>query len=314
MNKPFLTVLCLNPALDVTYNVKNFHADKKNYAHATRFDPGGNGLNVARALFRLNVDGFLIAPLAGETGRMIARLCEGQMAPPLFMNIPGESRINGTIIVEESGLQFEINGIGPMLPESFLARIKALTLVGARDGFAILTGSIPPGVPEDVYADLAKELKVENTKVIIDAKSSLLRHALSASPFLIKPNRHELEGLTGLSIATVGEALKASQQVRHQYGIDWICTSMGDEGAMLIGEKGAWVAKAPKVAVASTVGAGDSMVAALAAGFALGKPPAAILRLAVACGSGTAMMPGTELFNPEQLPIVDEPRFIPCEG
>ncbi len=310
MNQPTITVLCLNPALDVTYNVKTFVPDKKNYAHATRFDAGGNGLNVARALFRLKLDGFLIAPLAGETGRMIARLCDGQMAPPLFMKIPGESRVNGTVIVEEAGQQFEINGIGPMLPSAVLERIQTLLLASARDGFAVLTGSIPPGVPEIIYAELAKVLKEENARVIVDAKSSLLRHALSAAPFLIKPNRHELEGLTGLSIVTLEDALQASQQIRHQYGIRWICTSMGEEGAMLIGEEGAWVAKAPKVPVVSTVGSGDSMVAALVAGFAMNQSPAEILKMAVACGSGTAMMPGTELFDLEKLPGVDEIKFL----
>ena len=312
MNQSAITVLCLNPALDVTYNVKTFVPDKKNYAHATRFDPGGNGLNVARALFRLKRDGFLIAPLAGETGRMIARLCEGQIAPPLFMNIPGESRINGTIIVEDSGFQFEINGIGPTLPSTVLERIQTLMLASARDGFAVLTGSIPPGVPETIYAELAKALKEENARVIVDAKSSLLQQALPAAPFLIKPNRHELEGLTGLNIATLEDALKASQQVRHQYGIGWVCTSMGEEGAMLVGKEGAWVAKAPMVPVVSTVGSGDSMVAALVAGFAMNQSPAEILKMAVACGSGTAMMPGTELFDPEALPLVDDVQFFQC--
>lgn len=304
-----ISVLCLNPALDVTYEVPKFLPDRKNYARATRFDPGGNGLNVARALFRLQMDCLLIAPLAGETGRLIARLASGQMAPPVFMEIQGESRVNGTVIVEDPPLQFEINGNGPALPKKVLERMKTLMAASARGGYAILTGSIPPGVPEDVYGEIAKELSGE-TRVIVDARASLLEKSLFASPFFLKPNRHELSDLTGMQIESAEEARQAAQKLRKQYGISWVCVSLGEEGALLSGEEGTWRLTAPKVKVSSTVGAGDAMVAALTAGFAMGRTPAEILKLAVSCGSGTAAMPGTELFDPQRLPATEEPEFM----
>ncbi len=297
---PPIVTLTLNPCVDVSYDIPQLIEDQKVHATATRLDPGGNGINVARALKRLRIPAWACATVAGEIGMLFERLTSGQIDHPHLVRIDGETRINTTLQQRQPRAQFEVSATGPVIDAATLDRISAEVLELARNGYAVLTGSRSPGVPPGYYADLCAALRAQGAKPVVDAQGEALAQAVAARPFLIKPNRFELEQLVGRPLPTRDEVIREAR-VLHAQGVEWVCVSLGGEGAVLVGAE-TYIGLAPEVAVVSTVGAGDSMVGGLVAALSRHATPADALRLALACGSGTSQQPGTELFDPAALP------------
>ncbi|HEB77375.1 MAG TPA: 1-phosphofructokinase family hexose kinase [Methylothermaceae bacterium] len=298
-----IATLTLNPAVDVTHEIKRLIPDRKVHALATRYDPGGNGINVSRALKRLEVTARTFCVLAGETGQFLERLLSKHLDDPAYIHIPGETRINCTLLELEARSQYEVSGVGPYLDPSHLQELQSGFVQHVADGYGVVTGSVPPGVPDTIYADLVKAIRAHGGRPILDAHHELLRKGVRAGPFLVKPNRYEIEQLIGRKLEGITEVAQAVRQLLGQRrNIDYICVSLGEEGAILSSASKTWHAFPPKVEVRSTVGAGDTMVAGLVAGFVQGLEEPEILRLAVACSAGTVMQPGTELFDPADLP------------
>lgn len=295
-----IVTLTLNPCVDVSYDVPQLLADQKAHALAARLDPGGNGINVARALSRLHVSAWACATVAGEIGMLFERLLRGQVDHPHLVRLDGETRINATLLQQQPRAQFEVSAPGPTIDAATLKRITAEVLALAGSGYAVLTGSRTPGVAADYYAELTTALRARNARAVVDSAGEALAQAVAAKPFLIKPNRYELEQLIGHALPTREEVIAAAR-VLHEQGVEWVCVSLGAQGAVLVGDE-VFVGTSPEVEVVSTVGAGDSLVGGLVAAFARNANPADALRLGLACGAGTSTQPGTELFNPAQLP------------
>ncbi len=298
-----IATLTLNPAVDVTHEIRRLVPDRKVHALATRYDPGGNGINVGRALKRLNVPARTYCVLAGETGQFLERLLHRHLDDPAYVRIPGETRINCTLQERETRSQYEVSGIGPRLePDRLVPLLDAFTRHVA-DGYGVVTGSVPPGVPDSVYADLIATIRAAGGRPVLDAHHELLRQGIQAGPFLVKPNRYELEQLVGRRLEGIKDVVQEVRRlIRRSGNIDYVCVSLGEAGAILSSASRTWRALPPRVEVRSTVGAGDTLVAGLVAGFAQGLDAPEILRLAVACSAGTVAQPGTELFLPERLP------------
>ena len=295
-----IATLTLNPAVDVSYEFTQLLPDQKTHASSTRFDPGGNGINVARALKELFICAHSCCVVAGHVGRLLQTLLRHSLDDPHCVEVIGETRINATLLQQDPLVQYEVTGQGPLLSPLVLKEVRSKICSLANNGFAVLTGSLPPGVPADFYAQLIEELRQQGAKVVLDAHGEALRRGITTKPFLIKPNAYELRQLSGQSLNTREELIAAARQVQAQ-GIDWVCASLGGEGALLIGSEQSFFANAPAIEVRSTVGAGDSMVAGLVAAFAQGQRPEEALRLAVACGSATAAQPGTGIFTHNDL-------------
>lgn len=298
---PSIVTLTLNPSVDVTYGVARLLDDQKVHASAYRYDPGGNGINVARALGRLGASAHAVFTAAGEIGALLERLIARDVAHPHPCRIAGETRINVTVEQAEPPAQYEVIGIGPTLDPGALHCMERRVVALACGGFVALTGSTPPGTPADTYPRLMAELRHQGARVVADMQGEALRAAAAGGPFLLKPNRVEFEQLVGRELAGVDAIVTAARDLVGR-GVGNICVSLGGDGAVLVNPQGAWLGRAPSVVVGSTVGAGDSMVAGLIAAFARGDAPEAALRLGLACGSGTAEQPGTELFDPARLP------------
>jgi len=294
-----VATLTLNPCLDVSYEFPTLIPDQKVRADHTRFDPGGNGINVGRALKRLRVPASNFAILAGEIGLLVQRLVSSELDDFEAVRIPGETRINCTILEKEPRAQYELDGIGPEVPPEALEEVKKRFVSASAGGFGVLTGSLPAGVPTEVYRDLVQMLHQAGAKPVVDTKGEMLEKALEAHPFLIKPNRYELETFCGQKLLSLDDVLREAREVQKMS--TYVCVSLGEDGAILVGPEGAYHATAPRVRVRSTVGAGDSLVGGLVAGFVRGLPMEETLKLAVSCGSGTASKPGTELFAPEEI-------------
>lgn len=302
IDTPVLT-LTLNPCVDVSYDINRLIEDQKVHANANRLDPGGNGINVARALKRLQIPATACTVLGGEIGDLFTRLVAGQIDDLHSVRIDGETRINVTLQQQQPRAQFEVSGIGPQIDSATLQHITDTLLRLAGHGFAVLTGSRMPGVPTDYYADLCRKLHAQGARVVVDAQGEMLEQAIAAKPFLIKPNRFELEQLVQRTLPDAPAVVAAAQSICAR-GVEWVCVSLGQEGAVLVSATQVHVGMAPLVSVVSTVGAGDSMVGGLISGFVRGVTPADTLRLALACGSATAAQPGTELFDPAALPAL----------
>ncbi len=295
-----IAVLSLNPAVDMTYEVPRLIADQKAHAVATRFDPGGNGINVGRALKRLDTFAYSYCVVAGEIGQLLKHLLRQQLDWVDYEEVEGETRINGTAIEQHPRAQYEISGIGPTIPPVQLETLLERFEQRAGKGFGVLTGSTQSGIPATLYADLIRRVTEQGGRAVVDSHDEALRLAIEARPFLIKPNRYELETLLGRRLKDT-ETVAREARVLQQGGVTWVCVSLGAEGAILTGPDNSYLASAPKVTVYSSVGAGDSMVGALVAAFSRGIAPQDALRLGVACATGTVTRPGTELFSPDEV-------------
>lgn len=291
-----IATLTLNPAVDIAYEIPHLIPDQKSHAQSTRYDPGGNGVNVARALKELLVCAHSCCIVAGNIGELLQKLLQHQLDSPHCVHVEGETRINATILQADPPAQFEVTGSGPLVSDLTLNTIRESFLDLCQGGFGVLTGSVPPGVPDHFYGDMVDRVQTAGGKAIVDAHGPLLQLALPHQPFLIKPNRYELSVLRQRELPGLEDVALEARAIQRE-GVAYVCVSLGGDGALLVGPDGSYLAKAPSVAVKSTVGAGDSMVAGLIAALTRGQSPAEALRLAVACGSGTAAQPGTQIFS-----------------
>ncbi len=300
-NQPLpVAVLSLNPAVDMTYEVPRLIADQKAHAVATRFDPGGNGINVGRALKRLETFAYSYCVVAGEIGELLKHLLRQQLDWVDYEEVEGETRINGTAIEQHPRAQYEISGIGPSIPPLQLDNLLERFEEQAGKGFGVLTGSTQNGVPPELYADLIRRITARGGRAVVDSHDEALRLAIEAGPFLIKPNRYELETLLGRRLKDT-KTVAAEARTLQRSGVNHVCVSLGEDGALLTGPDNSYYAPAPKVDVRSSVGAGDSMVGALVAAFSRDIAPPEALRLGVACATGTVTRPGTELFSADDV-------------
>ena len=195
-----LVTLTLNPAVDATYNIDKLVPDQKAHAQAVRYDPGGNGINVGRALKILGAQAHNYCVTAGEIGRLFQRLVTSQLDHFHAEHIAGETRINVTLMEQQTAAQYEVSAVGPALSAAHLENIAACfvaqcTVDPHRPGIGVVTGSVPPGVPDTIYGELTARIRERGGRAIVDTYGALLRHTLPAAPFLIKPNRYELEQL-----------------------------------------------------------------------------------------------------------------------
>ncbi|OYV37768.1 MAG: carbohydrate kinase, partial [Thiomonas sp. 20-64-5] len=227
-----LITLTLNPCVDVSYDVTRLIEDQKVHANTNRIDPGGNGINVARALKRLQTPAQACAVLGGEIGDLFMRLVAGQIDQLHSVRIDGETRINVTLQQLQPRAQFEVSGIGPQLDAATLQHITDTVLRLTGSGYAVLTGSRMPGVPTDYYAVLIRKLRAQGARAVVDAQGEMLEQALIAKPFLIKPNRFELEQFLRRSLPDQAAVVAAAQSVCAR-GVHWVCVSLGSEGAVL---------------------------------------------------------------------------------
>lgn len=293
--------LSLNPAVDLTYEISNFlEHDKKSRAISTKFDPGGTGINVGRALEKLKAKSHTCCITAGMMGVFFESMLKQELSNVVTLQVKGETRINTTIVQRFPQHQFEINASGSPITSKQLKTIinKFLQLCGK--GIGVLTGSLPPGIPSNTYQNICSQLKNQGASAIIDASPEVMKESLRSNPFLIKPNLYELELLQGKKLSSIDQIASEARLIAQQ-GVTYVCVSMGVKGAILTCPENSYYCNSPKITVNSTVGAGDSMVAALAYAFAEKKTAKQALKLAVTCGAGTAKQPGTQLFNPEDL-------------
>jgi 1-phosphofructokinase len=276
-------------------------------------EAGGKGVNVARALFLAGVDAVALLPAAG-TDPMVAALQESDVP---FRCVPITAPVRTNIaITEMDGTTTKINEPGP---EMGAAAIDALTrsVVGGAEhaSWVVMSGSLPPGMPDDWYAQVVAMLAPYPCRVAIDTSDRPLTALVDgldrAAPDLIKPNAEELAGVIGFSPQALEAAVAqgdpepvvlAAQRLVDR-GIGAVLATLGAAGAVLVNAEGSWLATPPPIVPRSTVGAGDSSLAGYVRADVAGAEPAQRLQMAVAYGSAAAALPGSALPTPAEIDL-----------
>lgn len=292
--------LSLNPAIDLSYEINDLKHDQKTRATKTYYDPGGTGINVGRALEKLKANSHTCCIIAGKMGEFLDSMLRRELSNIVSVQVDGETRINTTLLQASPFQQYEINAAGPAITSAQLDEIIGKFLELCGQGVGVLTGSLPPGIPDTTYRAINIALKNQGGRAIIDAPVPVLKKTLDSNPFLIKPNLHELEILQNKSFACIEEIASETRQIVRQ-GTGYVCVSLGEKGAILTSSDNTYYCNSPVIKISSTVGAGDAMVAALAYAFSQNSSPEKALKLAVACGAATAKQAGTQLFDSKDI-------------
>jgi 1-phosphofructokinase len=249
-----------NPSVDRTIEVDELVRGAVLRAQAARVDPGGKGVNVARALVANGVEARAVLPLGGAEGRQLADLLDGEGIDVVRVPIAGAVRANVSI-VEPDGTVTKINEPGPVLSAAELDALVAATVAAAAGAdWVAVSGSLPPGAPTDLYARLVTRLHAVGVRVAVDGSGPPLARALAAGPDLVKPNAEELAEASGMVIVTLGDAITAAAELRRR-GASAVLASLGPDGALLVDGDRTLHGEALVVERHSTVGAGDAALA-----------------------------------------------------
>lgn len=288
-----------NPALDRTLRVDELSFGGIARVQAVREDPGGKGINVSRVLREFGCPTAALGFLGGSTGRSLADTMATLGIDADFIAVPGETRTNLT--VTDGTREIKVNGPGPEVPPSAIEALVARVRKRARESSAVvLAGSLPPGIPADFYADLIRIIRDEGSKPVLDTAGPPFAHGVAAGPYLIKPNRREAETLLGIPLDT-DDALREAVCRLSGYGISIVALSLGSGGAVCACGAMIWRAEVRPVAVLSSVGAGDALLACLLLALLGGADPSTALTVGTAAGLASATLPGSRLCAPMEL-------------
>lgn len=290
-----IVTVTLNPAVDKTLLVPGFTVGKTNRGEIERLDPGGKGINVAKALKQLGCPVTAIGFVAGMNGRFILRALEALEIPADFVDVEGETRVNLKIADSESGTETEINESGfPVGPEHLERFQEKLGEYASRAKVVVFSGSLPPGAPQGTYAGLLAIARAQGAMTMLDTSGAALAKGMEGRPDFVKPNRAEAEELLRKRLDNHTELARAVRELLDM-GPSMAVISMGAEG-LVAGRRGRIVlAVPPAVQARSSVGAGDALVAGFACGMVEGLEFDAVVRLATAMGAATAAAGGSSV-------------------
>lgn len=290
-----IVTITFNPCIDKSAAVSQLIPEKKLSCTEPRFEPGGGGINVARAIKKLGGDATAIYPSGGYTGKFFNDLLAKENIPAIIIEIENSLRENVIVMEESSNKQFRFGFPGAKLSEQEWQQcIDALDKINDAE-FLVASGSLPEGVPEDIFARLATISKKKNLKLVVDTSKAALRHAANEGVFMLKPNLNELSSLLGKKELSIKEVAPAAKEIIEKNYCEVLLVSLGEKGAKLFTKDAQLKVSSPKVEKKSTVGAGDSLVAGFVLSLSRGRNFESALRYGVACGTAATIRPGTEL-------------------
>jgi 1-phosphofructokinase len=288
-----IVTVTANPSLDRTLEVAGLLRGQVHRISAVHVQPGGKGVNVARALVSNGVPARAIVPTGGVEGRQLIALLTDYDIEVCQVPSAGPVRINVSV-VEPDATVTKLNEPGAALSDTEVSDLLDAILGNIADAsWVVLAGSLPPGIDPAFYAEVIRRLDGRGIRVAVDTSGPALRAAVAAGPALIKPNREELEEVVGRKLPTVADIGGAARELRDS-GVGTVLASLGGDGALLVDGDGVWHAEAPAV-VRSSVGAGD---ATLAGFLAAGGHGISALRQGVAWGAAAVSLPGSTMPRP----------------
>lgn len=292
-----ITTISLNPSIDRTVVVDNFTQGGLNRVVSTHSVAAGKGINVALAVSALGVDAECIGFMYREGSNLFEKRLMVNSTAYNFIWCEGSVRTNIKVFDRSKREITEINESGVQVSEDDLKRMSELvTLHAENTDYLVLAGSLPPGCPADYYRTLIQSVEGLGCRCILDADGDRMRYGLEAKPFMIKPNRYELEMITGQELKTLKDIRDAAMKYIDM-GVSVVAVSLGAEGAMITDGSDAFFAPRLNIEVKSTVGAGDSMVAGLACGFIGDNSLEDCFRMGVASATARCVTEGNRVID-----------------
>ena len=305
-----IITVTLNPALDKTLTLPGFAVNTVNRVQQIRLDPGGKGINVSKSIQALGGKTLAIGVLGGASGGYIkAALDRIGLANDMVIT-GGVTRTNLKVVDPVLGTNTDINEPGsPVNPEDLQKVWHKISEAVQPGDTVVFAGKNPPGMDDGLLAEWIRKLKSLGVRVCVDTVGVPMELALREKPDIIKPNRDELSALMGRDLRTNEDVLEAARALVSQ-GVGLVAVSMGGEGALFVTANQCLRGYSPKVHVASTVGAGDSMMAALAHYSAAGCSLEETARRAIAVATATVTFSGSEPAELSAiLPLIDRVRM-----
>lgn len=286
--------ICPNPSIDCTMELEQLNVGKTNRINNKILTYSGKAMNVGIGVRRLGADSFVTGFMFDNDGSLFSQRLDNEGVKYSFVWNKGSVRVNYKIVDNRSMLT-EINDRGELVADDKqLELISLVKNLSKNASVVVMSGSLPKGVNDDYYQRLVKVLP-KNVKIIVDAEGKKLTNAISEGVYMVKPNLAELEHIVGSSIKTKSDILKGCGKLLDA-GAKNVLLSLGGEGAILTDGSNSYFCKSANVAVNSTVGAGDSMVAGFSVMLERGADKDEMLRCAVAAGTASVTTPGTNLF------------------
>ena len=290
-----IATITLNPSLDRTVIVDGLKVNESNRWTSVHHYAGGKGIDVSRAIHEMGGQTIAYGFIGGDEGRTLEVKLDEEGVPFSFTPIEQETRVNFIIADTRASQQTIINAPGPHISKRELARfLKKLRGIYPSPELMVASGSVPPGVPIDIYYTIVQEAKSHRVRTILDSAGQWLEEGIKAKPYLIKPNIREAEELLKTELPTEEAITKAVLNLI-EMGVEIAVISRGEDGIIAATRDGMFKAVPPPVKVRSAVGAGDCTIAGLALKLARGEPLIEACRLAVAMGTAAVLTPGTEL-------------------
>lgn len=288
-------ILTLNPALDVEWRVDALRPEEKNSILAEARWAGGKGVNVARWMRFLGGQPRLVIPLGGDVGRELAQCLRRERVPARIVPLREATRAN-VVITAPDGRQMRFNQAGPKLIRSdWNSVVRVVRRHLSRGGLLVLSGSLPRGVPVTAYAQLIRLARRQGVRTLLDCDGPAFAAALTARPFLVKPNEHELAQWRGKPLRSEAAVRRAAVELSARTR-GWVLVSRGRDAGLLVNASEAVVLREqpPRVTPRNRLGAGDALLAGAARQIETGRPPSAWLHAGLATGSAaTQCVAGT---------------------
>ncbi|EMT51073.1 MULTISPECIES: 1-phosphofructokinase [Brevibacillus] len=278
----------LNPSIDYHVWIDSWEEGQIHKAQKDRKVAGGKGINVSKVLRNLEMDSTALGFVGGFAGAFIADQLERDGIRHELIKIEQESRLNIKI---KAHVETDISGVPPEIPAEALAKLHGRLDQLTDEDCLVLAGSVPRGVPNDIYQAIMKRLVPKGVRIFLDASGKALADGLAERPFLIKPNHHELGELFGVNILSPADAIFYGKKAL-EAGARNVIVSMAEQGAVFVNSKAAFAARIPKQDPVNSIGAGDSVVAGFLYAYEKGMELEDAFRFAVAAGSATALSEG----------------------
>jgi 6-phosphofructokinase 2 len=310
-----IVTLTLNPCIDLSCTVDSVEPEHKLRTDQPRREPGGGGINVSRAIAKLGGRSAAHHMVGGHTGDLLCDLLDAEGIEHHPVRVEGLTRENVTVSERGSDRQFRFVMPGAAVDEDAMAQcLEAIFGGDERPDYLVISGSLPPQSPQQLYALAVRRAGEHACRVVLDATGTAFEQALEQGVYLIKPNRRELGLMVGRPLRGAQEIAAAASQVVTSGRAEVVAASLGADGMLLATAQSVQQIASPKVEARSRVGAGDSTVAGITLALARGADIDQAVRFGVACGAAAVMTPGTELCRCEDAERLYEAMENPTAG
>ena len=296
-----IITVTLNPAMDKTMILDGIEIGEVNRADSVRNDVGGKGINVSKVLKAFGTDSVATGFLGGILEDLFHKELKKLEIEDRFISVEGNTRTNIKLVDRKNSTNTDINEPGPLISSSELEKFLRIFNDAVHEGdLVVLSGGIPQNIPSDIYGTLTRKAKEKGAKVVVDADGEALSHALKEIPYMIKPNEKELAAFLGKEVLSEQEIIEEAKAFVKK-GIHKVLVSRGEKGSVFVTENTVHIGRGIKVEVKSTVGAGDSMVAALVYAEVRKLDEYETLVIAQATGAAAVTTEGTEACTREEM-------------